>query len=74
MATRRLNGTLPLTVSETEAKLLFAVKLYEVGRISLGQAARLAGFSLRGFLDVLGQHKISVFNYSPEDLRAEIES
>ena len=74
MATRELNVTLPLTVSEAEAKLLFALKLYEVGRISLGQAARLAGFSMRGFLDVLGQHKIPVFNYPAEDLRAEIES
>ena len=74
MATRELNVTLPFTVSEAEAKLLFAVKLYEMGRVSLGQAARLAGFSMRGFLDVSGQHRIPVFNYSPEDLQAEIES
>ena len=65
---------LPLTVSEGEAKVLFAVKLYEAGRVSLGQAARLAGFSKRSFIDVLGQHKVAVFNYSTEDLREEFGS
>lgn len=69
---RELNVTLPLTVSEDEAKLLFAVKLYEVGRVSIGQAARLAGFSKRAFMDVLGHYRIPVFNYPETDLQQEI--
>ena len=49
MARRELNVTLPLTVSEAEAELLFAVKLYEVGRVSLGRAAHLPGSAIRWF-------------------------
>jgi predicted HTH domain antitoxin len=67
-----LEVELPPNLSEDEAKLLLALKLYEVGKVSLGQAAKLAGFSKRAFIDVLGRHKIPVFNYSPEDLRQEI--
>jgi predicted HTH domain antitoxin len=65
---------LPLTLSEEEARLLFAVKLYEVGRVSLGQAARLAGFSKRAFIDVLGQHGVAVFNYPVGELEQELRS
>ncbi len=40
---------LPSTLTTEEAKTLLAVKLYEVGKISLGQAAKMAGFSKRAF-------------------------
>ena len=49
MNTGELKITLPFSLSEDEAKLLLAVKLYEVGKVSLGQAAKLAGFSKRAF-------------------------
>jgi len=64
--------TLPPNLSEDEAKLLFAIKLYEVGKASLGQAARMAGFSKRTFLEILGHYRVPVFNYSPEELREEL--
>ncbi len=73
MTARVVSLELPLSVSQDEAKVLFAVSLYEAGRVSLGQAARLAGFSKRGFLDVLAQHQVSVFNYSADELAEEIE-
>jgi predicted HTH domain antitoxin len=66
-----LTVDLPGNVSEDEVKLLLAVKLYEVGRVSLGQAAKLAGFSKRAFMEMLGRHQVPVFNYSPEELRQE---
>jgi predicted HTH domain antitoxin len=72
VTTKELNLTLPFTVSEDEAKLLFAVKLYEVGRVSLGQAAHMAGFSKRAFLDVLGRQHIPVFRYPEGELEQEI--
>jgi predicted HTH domain antitoxin len=65
---------LPGNVSEDEVKLLLAIKLYEVGRVSLGQAAKLAGFSKRAFMEVLGRHQVPVFNYSPEELRRESDA
>lgn len=65
---------LPDTTTKDEAKLLLALKMYEVGKISLGQAAKMAGYSKRAFLEVLDHYKVSVFNYSAEDLREELSS
>ncbi len=73
MSVTELRVELPPNLSEDEAKLLLAVKLYEVGKVSLGQAARLAGFSKRAFMEVLGRYQVPVFNYSPEELRQEID-
>ncbi|MGH9834259.1 MAG: UPF0175 family protein [Blastocatellia bacterium] len=66
-----LKVSLPMTVSADEARLLLAVKLYEVGKVTLGQAAKLAGFSKRAFMEILGRYGVPVFNYSAEDLRQE---
>ncbi|HLL73697.1 MAG TPA: UPF0175 family protein [Pyrinomonadaceae bacterium] len=74
MSATQLEVELPSNLSEEEAKLLLAVKLYEVGKASLGQAARLAGYSSRAFVEVLGRHKVPVFNYSAEELRQELDS
>jgi predicted HTH domain antitoxin len=73
MGAGELRVTLPFNLSEDEAKLLLAVKLYEVGKVSLGQAAKLAEFSKRAFIDVLGRHHVPIFNYSPDELRQEID-
>lgn len=62
---------LPITLSEDEVKLLLAIKLFEVGKVSLGQAAKLAGFTKRAFIDVLGHYGVPVINYPPEDLDRE---
>jgi predicted HTH domain antitoxin len=62
---------LPQSLSENEARLLFAVKLFEVGKVSLGQAAKMAELSKRAFLELLGRYGVPVFNYSPEELRNE---
>jgi len=74
MSANVLEVELPSNLSEDEARLLLAIKLYEVGKVSLGQAAKLAGFSRRAFIDVLGRHKIPVFDYSPEELKQEIDA
>ena len=66
-----LRVSLPPGLSEEEARVLFAVKLYEVGKASLGQAAKLAGFSKRAFMEVLGRYRVPVFDYPPEELREE---
>ena len=64
--------TLPLNISEDDVKLLLALKLFEVGKVSLGQAAKLAGFSKRAFIDMLGHYHSPVCNYSAEELRQEV--
>ena len=64
---------LPPEVTEEEARLFLALKLYETGKLSLGQAARLSGYSKRTFLELLGRHGVPVFAYSLEELREEAE-
>ena len=73
MSGGKLRVTLPLSLSEDEAKLLLVGKRYEVGKVSLGQAATLAGFSKRTFMEVLGRYHIPHFDYSSDDLRQEID-
>lgn len=58
---------------EREMKFLMAAKLYELGRISSGRAAELAGISRVEFLDNLHQYRIPAFNYSLEELKHEIQ-
>lgn len=63
---------LPSNMSKDKAQILLAVKLYETERVSLGQPAKLAGYFKRAFMEILGKHNVSVFNYSPDDLREEL--
>ena len=63
-----------LNIEERELKMILASRLYEQGRLSLGQAAELAGFSKRTFMELLGDYGVSVFNHPPEDLDQDIQS
>lgn len=63
---------LPDTVSEAEARLFLAVKLFEAGRVSCGQAAELAGYSKRAFMEFLGRQKVPVFNSAADDLARDV--
>jgi predicted HTH domain antitoxin len=63
----------PPEVSKEEARLILAIKLYELGRLSLGQSAKLAGYSKRAFIELLGKYGVLVVAYPPEDLRGEVE-
>ncbi len=66
-----LKVLLPPEVPVEEARLLLMVKLFETGRLSLGQAARLAGYSKRAFMELLGKLGVAVFDYPPKDLQEE---
>ena len=57
---------------ESEARLLLAVKLYEMGRLSTGLAARLAGVPRITFMFLLGQHGLSPFGETPDETLAEV--
>lgn len=83
-----MNATVTLEVPE-EALRLFGddastfgremyeaavVKWYDEGRISSGQGARMLSLSRADFLDLLFRHKVSPFQYTPEELAAEMKS
>jgi len=69
-----LKVELPPEVPAEEARLLLMAKLFETGRLSLGQAARLAGYSKQAFMEQLANRGVPVFDYPPEDLERETES
>lgn len=66
-----LRVELPPEIPAEEARLLLMVKLFETGRLSLGQAARLAGYSKRTFMELLGKLGVATFDYPAEDLHDE---
>ena len=49
-----------------------ASKLYESGKLSLGQAAGMAGLTKRTFAELLRDYGVSYINYSVEDLKDEL--
>ena len=60
-------------LSDFDIKMTLAAKLYEDGTLSGGQAAELAGISKRSFLEQLGKYGVSIFGYSAEELREDLE-
>ena len=63
---------IPDNLDESEAKSMLAAKLYEKGSLSLGQAAEMAGYNKRTFMEVLGSYDVSIFNYPDNDLEKDI--
>jgi len=55
-----------------EAKFLLAAKLYEIGKISSGQAAKLAGKSRVEFLFSLSRIGVPMSNLREEDITDEL--
>ena len=56
-----------------QAKLLLAAKLYDLGKITSGQAARLCGRGRVEFLMALSGLGVPACNLRPEDAESELE-
>jgi predicted HTH domain antitoxin len=54
-----------------ELRMAAAAKLYELGRLSSGAAADLAGVPRVVFLSRLGEYGVETFRLSEEDLQRE---
>jgi predicted HTH domain antitoxin len=67
-----LEVQLPLNISVEEARLLLMVKLFETGKLTVGQAAELAGYSKPTFIELLGKLGVCVIDYPPSELEQEI--
>lgn len=59
---------------EADAKRAIALKFYADEKLSLGQAAELAGFSKNDFIKYLGNNNISIFRYESDDYVEELRS
>ena len=63
-----------LDLDSKEAAMLIATRLYENGKLSLGQAAELVGLSKRAFAELLGRYDVSIFNYPASDLSKDVKN
>ena len=61
---------LPDTIQMNQKELLrfLAAKLYESGKLSLGQSAELANLTKTAFSEILADYDVSFINYELEDV------
>jgi predicted HTH domain antitoxin len=71
-----LEQSVQLTPEEMTAqlRLMAALKMFELGKLSSGKAAELAGLSRVEFMEACGRYHVSLYNYPPEMLEAEIRT
>ncbi|HKZ56506.1 MAG TPA: UPF0175 family protein [Thermodesulfovibrionales bacterium] len=69
-----------ISLKETPAEfskdilMLAATKLYQMGRLSSGRAAQLAGVPRVSFLQSLSKYSVPIFDLTLEELKADIEN
>ncbi len=60
-------------VSSKEITVMLAAQLYEQGKLSMGQGAKLVGISKRQFMERIGKYGVSVFGESVEDISKDLK-
>lgn len=73
---KSINLSVPdhVNYDETEWKIILAGELYEREKLTIGQAAELAGFSKRAFIEIMGKYGFSIFTDSVDDLISDIKN
>lgn len=59
---------------EHALKMALASKLFELGRLSSGQAAELAGVTRVAFLRELSQYRVNAVDWNSEEFYQEIDN
>lgn len=72
MKTLTLNIPDTLDVDNKALAMLVSTRLYEEGKLSLGQAAEIAGLTKRTFAELLGTYNVSIFNFPASDLSRDV--
>ena len=54
--------------------MLAAVKLYQMGKLSSGRAAQLAGVTRVSFLQSLSKYGVPIFDLTHEELKSDFEN
>ena len=64
-----------LTQAELEGqiRLMAALKMFELGKLSSGEAAELAGVARVEFLDLCGRYQVPIVQYGEDELKRELE-
>jgi predicted HTH domain antitoxin len=63
-----------IDLNEKEISIMLAAKLYDLGKMSLGQAANLVGLNKAAFMNELGKYNVSVFGETLEELEQELKN
>lgn len=61
-----------IDLNDKEISIMLAAKLYDLGKMSLGQAANLVGLNKEEFMNELGKYNVSVFGETLEELEQEL--
>lgn len=63
-----------LEIDNRDLAMLVSTSLYEKGKLSLGQAAAVAGLTKRTFAELPGRYNISIFNFPAQDLSRDVSN
>ncbi len=63
---------LPDDLTENEAKFQLAVRLFQIGKVSCGKAAEIAGYTKPTFMELLSKQGIPVFNYTSSEFEEDL--
>lgn len=74
MRTLKIDIPESLDMKDCDFLMILSAKLYEDSRLSLGQAAKMAGVSKRTFIELIGKYGVSVFSNSISDLHSDISN
>jgi predicted HTH domain antitoxin len=74
MKTLTLNIPDTLDIDSRYLAMLVASQLYKHSKLSLGQAAEVAGLTKRTFAELLGDYNVSIFNFPASDLSKDVEN
>lgn len=71
-----LAASIEMTPEElaSQVRHMAALKMFELGKISTGKAAQLAGLSKLDFIESCASYHIGMFNYKSEDVESELRS
>ncbi len=72
MKTLTVNIPDSIDLNAKDMVMLLSSTLYEQGKLSLGQAAEMAGLSKRTFAELLGTYNVSLFNFPSSDLASDV--
>lgn len=61
-----------IDMDSRQLAMIVASRLYEQGKLSLGQAAEVAGLTKRTFAELLGSYDVSIFNFPASDLSRDV--
>jgi predicted HTH domain antitoxin len=63
-----------IELNEKEISIMLAAQLYNLGKMSLGQAANLVDLNKAAFINELGKYNVTVFGETLEELEQELKN